>query len=129
MCYKLKNVFSGELHLGDEMNPPVESGDITFILEEDVDTNFPAILIIYATDIDFQRNRVALNGNFLGYLNVYEKGHIFEIDNKKKGKLRKPNISNKVTIMSCDQWGDRKQEGVNIDDIRIKGVDICYKPQ
>jgi hypothetical protein len=115
------------LYIGDELNAK-ESDDFFFDLDEDVDLAFPAGLIIYATNIHFQKNRVALNGNFLGHLKINQKGHIFEVDNSIHGKLKKG--KNKITIVSCDRWGDRKSvANENIDDIHIENIDVCYKPK
>ncbi len=131
MCYKLKNVPTDTtplpLYIGDRPNAK-EPNDIFFDLDDDVDLAFPAGLIIYAKNIHFQKNRVALNGNVLGHLKTNQKGHIFEVDNSIHGKLKKG--KNKITIVSCDRRGERKSvANKNFDDIHVENIDICYKPK
>ena len=148
MCYMLQNVLSAQkkfgeyepdgkpgkkvipnvVRIGDADEGLPEQRNFLFVPAENVDTNFPAILIIHATNIDFPRNRVAINGLSLGYLKNNQHAHIFEVDNKKHGRLRKK--VNKVTIVSCDRWGDRKSvSNDNIDDIHVRSIDIFYKPK
>jgi len=141
MCYTLKNVFQNgvskgdvspeDLHLGDEKKSRLQVGEIYFKLEDEVDRRFPAVLIIHAVGIDYQRNRVGLNGNFLGYLKPGQHGHTFEIDNTIRARLRKGEPKhNKITIISCDQWGECKHgKEDNVDDFQIHSIDICYKPK
>jgi len=118
------------LHLGDEENGREDSGELKFELENDVDSDYPAILIVKTGtgDIDYSGNRVLLNNIFLGYLNVKKTSHVFHIHRGIKKALKKEN--NTLSFLSCDRWGDSKiVSNLNLDDFRIFHFDVCYKPR
>lgn len=123
MLYRIEQIFEGTLHIGDSTS---ESHHFNFNLKNDVDKSYPAIIIIRATGVDFHKNRVALSDNFIGYLTSRKSHHFFEVDNKIYGALKR--TGNKIAVLTCDQWGDRKSvSNFNIDDIDITNIDVVYK--
>lgn len=125
MLYRIEGAFSGRQHIGDST---AESDHFGFNLAKDVDRKFPALIIIHATGVDFHKNRVSLNDNFIGYLTSGKAFHIFEVDNEIYGALKK--TGNTVAVLACDIWGDRKSVSqFNIDDFDIRNIDVVYKPK
>ncbi|QTA84249.1 hypothetical protein [Desulfonema magnum] len=124
MLYRTEQAFDGVQQLNDAN----ESHHFKFNLDRDVDNNYPGIIIIRATGVDYHKNRVSLNDNFIGYLTSGKKSHFFEIDNRIYGALRK--TGNTIAVLTCDIWGDRKSvSGLNIDDLAITNIDVAYKPR
>jgi len=119
--YRIENVFDGEVKLNDQN----QSHDFNFDLDYTVDASCPGMILIRATGVDYTKNRVALNDNFIGYLRSGESTHLFETDNGRYGRLKEK--GNTVVILVCDAWGDRKSvANLNVDDITIYNIDVAY---
>lgn len=122
--FRIEEVFDGTVNLNDAN----ESHHFGFDLDYDVDRRYPGIILIRATDVDYTKNRAALNDNSIGYLRPGKSSHLFEIDNGRYGHLKEK--GNTVTVLICDLWGDRKSvKGLNIDNIVITNIDVVYVPK
>ena len=123
MLYNIIEVFQGVQRVGDEAE---ESHRWEFQIADEVDPAYPAVVFIRATGVDYRKDRVELNDNFVGYLKPGQACHLFQVDNRVHGLLQKGD--NHLTVLTTDVWGDRKSvNNQNIDDIRVTHIDVAYK--
>lgn len=65
MLYRIETVYEDRADLGDKEG---ERHSFGFELEEPIDRDYPAIIVIKTEKVQYHKNRVALNENFIGYL-------------------------------------------------------------
>jgi hypothetical protein len=88
-------------------------------------SSYPAFIFIHALGVNYKRNRVSFNGNFLGYLSAVSEVTILEVDNRFFGGLK--NRGNRLTVIACDLWGNSTPlTQLILDDFRVSVIQVAY---
>jgi hypothetical protein len=124
---KLKGDERGVLYInGSDTGFPVQlKASIGFDTDYPPDPDYPTLIFIHTCGVKYRRNKVSLNGNFIGYLNAASNVTILEVDNSLRGGLRQQ--GNKINITSCDFWGNSDpQSWPKLDNFEINVVQVAY---
>ena len=108
-----------------ENSPGSLQSSIGFNTELYPDDTFPALIFINAEGVNYKRNKVSFNGNFLGYLSARTPITILEVDNRVIGNLQ--HFGNRLTMVACDHWGNTTPTSQSVlDDFKVITVQLAY---
>ncbi len=86
---------------------------------------YPALIFIPTRGVNYKKNRVSFNGNFLGYLRAGSDITILQVDNSISGNLKQR--GNRLSVLACDLWGNSAPVSkLVLDDFKVTAVQVAY---